>query len=97
MKRNTFWPLAPYLERACSTVYIPHTALRKVQYTKSTRGRWEKGAFRVGHRVLLRSEHIVLLRSFKERNVLLHSFFESLATYETQKNGAFFCILFLRT
>ena len=44
MKRNTFWPLAPYLERACSTVYIPHTASRKVQYTKSTRGRWEKGA-----------------------------------------------------
>ena len=52
---------------------------------------------RVGHRVLLRSERIVLLRSFKARNVLLHSFFEFLATYETQKNDAFFCVLFLRT
>ena len=51
---------------------------------------------KVGHRVLLRSEHIVLLRSFKARNVHLHSFFEFLATYETQKNDAFFCILFLR-
>ena len=45
---------------------------------------------RVGHRVLFLSECIVLLRSFKERNVLLHSFFEFLATYETQKNDAFF-------
>ena len=35
-------------------------------------------------------ERIVLLRSFKERNVLLRSFFEFLATYETQKNDAFF-------
>ena len=50
---------------------------------------------RVGHRVLLRSERIVLLRSFKARNVLLRSFFELLATYETQKNDAFFCVLFL--
>ena len=47
--------------------------------------------------VLFSSERIVLLRSFKERNVLLRSFFEFLATYETQKNDAFFCILFLRT
>ena len=38
-----------------------------------------------------------LLHSFKAHNVLLHSFFEFLATYETQKNDAFFCILFLRT
>ena len=38
----------------------------------------------------VRSEHIVLLRSFKARNVLLHSFFEFLATYETQKNYGFF-------
>ena len=48
----------------------------------------------VGHRVLLRSERIVLLRSFKEHNVLLRSFFEFLATYETQKNAknaTFFC------
>ena len=45
---------------------------------------------RVGHRVLFRSERIVLFRSFKERNVLLCSFFEFLATYETQKNNAFF-------
>ena len=52
---------------------------------------------RVGHCVLLHSECIVLLRSFKERNILLHSFFEFLATYETQKNDAFFCILFLKT
>ena len=52
---------------------------------------------RVGHRILLRSERIILLRSFKARNVLIHSFFEFLATYETQKNDAFFCILFLRT
>ena len=50
----------------------------------------------VGHHVLLRSERIVLLRSFKARNVLLRSFFEFLATYETQKNDAFFCVLFLR-
>ena len=39
---------------------------------------------------LLRSERIILLRSFKVRNVLLRSFFEFLATYETQKNDAFF-------
>ena len=52
---------------------------------------------RVGHHILFRSEHIVLLRSFKERNVLLRSFFEFLVTYETQKNDAFFCVLFLRT
>ena len=29
---------------------------------------------RVGHRVLFRSERIVLLRPFKERNILLRSF-----------------------
>ena len=52
---------------------------------------------RVGHRVLFRSERIVLLRSFKERKVLLRSFFEFLATFETQKNDVFFCVLFLRT
>ena len=51
---------------------------------------------RVGHRVLFRSERNVLLRSFKECNILLRSFFEFLATYETQKNNAFFCVLFLR-
>ena len=45
---------------------------------------------RVGHRVLLRSERIVLLCSFKEYNVLLRSFLKFLATYETQKNDAFF-------
>ena len=39
---------------------------------------------------LLRSERIILLRSFKVRNVLLRSFFEFLATYETQKKDAFF-------
>ena len=50
----------------------------------------------VGHCVLFCSERIVLLRSFKERNVLLRSFFEFLATYETQKNDALFCVLFLR-
>ena len=50
-------------------------------------------SFRVGHRILFRSECIVLLRSFKARNILLCSFFEFLATYETQKNDAFFCIL----
>ena len=33
-------------------------------------------------------------RSFKERNVLLRSFFEILVTYEIQKNDAFFYILF---
>ena len=43
------------------------------------------------HRTLLCSERIVLLRSFKARNVLLRSFFEFGATYETQKNDAFFC------
>ena len=45
---------------------------------------------RVGHWVFFRSERIVLLCSFKECNILLHSFFEFLATYETQKNDAFF-------
>ena len=58
---------------------------------------WASWAIRrVGHRVLLRCERIVLLRSFKARNILLRSFFEFLATYETQKNDAFFCVLFLR-
>ena len=52
---------------------------------------------RVVHRVLLRSERIVLLRSFKAHNILLRSFFKFLATYETQNNDAFFCVLFLRT
>ena len=42
---------------------------------------------RVGHCVLLHSERIIILRYFKERNVL---FFELFATYETQKNVAFF-------
>ena len=45
---------------------------------------------RVGHCVFLCSERIVLLHSFKERNILLSSFFEFLAAYETQKNDAFF-------
>jgi hypothetical protein len=47
---------------------------------------------RVGHPVLLRSERTVLLRSFLERNVLFRSFFEFLATYETQKNDAFISV-----
>ena len=54
---------------------------------------------RVGRRVLLHSECIVLLHSFKARNVLLRSFelfFEFLATDETQKKAAFFWVLFLR-
>ena len=38
----------------------------------------------------MHSERIVLLRSFKERNVILHSFFEFLATYETPKEQ---CVL----
>ena len=42
---------------------------------------------RVGHRVLLRSERIVLLRSFLSFWPLMRP----------QKNVAFFCILFLRT
>ena len=46
--------------------------------------------YRVRCRVLLHSERIVLLRSFKERNVILHSFFEFLATYETPKEQ---CVL----
>ena len=50
-------------------------------------------SIRVGHRVLLPSERIFLLRSFKEHNVLLCSFFVFLATYETQKNDAFFYVL----
>ena len=36
-----------------------------------------------------------LLRSFKERNVLFRSFFKFLATYETRKKDAIFCLLFL--
>ena len=43
------------------------------------------GIGRVGHRFLFRSECIGLLRSFKECNLLLCSFFEFLATYKTQK------------
>ena len=35
---------------------------------------------RVGHRVLLHSERIILLRSFKEHNVLLRPFLEFLVT-----------------
>ena len=42
---------------------------------------------RFGHRVL----------SHSKRSVLSRSFFEFLATYETQKNGTFFPILFKRT
>ena len=49
---------------------------------------------RVRHRVLLRSERIVLLRSFTARNIPFMFFFEFLTTYETQKNDAFFCVLF---
>ena len=45
----------------------------------------------------LLSERIVLLLSFKARNVVLRSFLEFLANYETQKNDAFFCVLFLST
>ena len=52
---------------------------------------------RVGHHILLRSERIVLLRSFKEHNILLLTFLKFLATYETLKNNAFICVLFLRT
>ena len=52
---------------------------------------------RVGHRVLLRSERIVLLHSFKACNVLLHSFFAFLATYEIQKSDAFFSFEHKRT
>ena len=55
------------------------------------------GNDRVGHRVRFCSKRIVLLHSLKECNVLLRSFFEFLPTYETQKNDAFFCVLFLRT
>ena len=40
--------------------------------------------------VLNASFFCVLLHSFKERNVLLHSFFEFLATYETPKDR---CVL----
>ena len=54
-------------------------------------------ALRVGHRVLLRSERSVLLRSKREHYVLFRSFFEFLATYETQKNVTFFSVLFKRT
>ena len=52
---------------------------------------------RVGQRVLFRSKRIVLLHSFKEHNILLRSFLEFLATYKTQKNNAFFSVLFIRT
>ena len=52
---------------------------------------------RVGHCVLSRSELSVLSRSFKKRSVLSHYFFEFLATYESQKNGTFFPVLFKRT
>ena len=34
------------------------------------------------------------LRSFKERNILLCSFFEFLAIYESQKNNVFFFAFF---
>ena len=52
---------------------------------------------RVGPCVLSRSERSGLSRSFKERSVLSRSFFEFLATYETQKNRTFFPVLFKRT
>ena len=49
------------------------------------------------HRVLSRSERPGLSHSFKERSILSRSFFEFLATYETQKNETFFPVLFKRT
>ena len=44
---------------------------------------------RVGHHVLLRSERIFLLRSFKECNVLLHSFLSFWRLM--RKNVTLFC------
>ena len=49
---------------------------------------------RVGHCVHLRSDCIVHLHSFLERNVHLRSFFEFLATYETQMNAIERCVHF---
>ena len=49
---------------------------------------------RVGHCVHLRSDCIVHLHSFLERNVYLRSFFEFLATYETQMNAIERCVHF---
>ena len=46
---------------------------------------------RVGHSALFRSECYILLHSKK---IMLHSFLDFLATYETQKNIMFFSILF---
>ena len=57
---------------------------------------WHNKECRVGHCVLFRSERSILFNSFKERNFLLGSFFEFLATYETQKDDALFSVLFLR-
>ena len=71
------------------------------QFAQVAHYKWANGRiphfFRVGHRILFCSERSVLFRSFKECNVLLHSFFEVLAPYETQKNNAFISVLFLRT
>ena len=69
-------PVLLYLYCTCSTVPVMYL--------------FNCTSTRVGHRVLLRSERIVLLCSFKEYNVLLRSFLKFLATYETQKNDAFF-------
>ena len=52
---------------------------------------------RVGHRVLFPSERSVLSRFFKEHSVLSRSFLEVLVTYESQKNGMCFPVLFKRT
>ena len=55
-----------------------------------------RSLFRVGHCALSRSECPGLSHSFKERSVHSRSIFEFLATYEAQKNGMFFPVLFNR-
>ena len=58
---------------------------KKLQFTYlGNKRRYYPEIFMVGHRVLLRSEHIVLFSLW------------FLANYKTQKNNAFFCVLLLK-
>ena len=83
------FPIVGYLEEQS----LSFTTATTIFYNTNISHSW----IFTGLGVLFRSERIILLRSFKECNILLRYFFEFLATYETQKNDEFFSVLFLRT
>ena len=59
----------------CLTEHILYCIVHHYNYNTFARFIYREYT-RVGHRVLLRSECIILLRSFKEHTILLRSFFE---------------------